>query len=331
MSATENKDLVSLIIPVYNVEKYVSQCLESAINQTYKNLEIIVVDDCSTDNSKEICLEYANKDSRIKFIQNSTNKGPSYTRNIALDESDGEWIAFLDSDDWIDKDAIERLLSFSIKNDVDIAMFPAKIVVDEKTTETAYRYYDKTRLLEKDEVIKKVLTDEIGGQQCVKFYKRKCWADLRFPIGRLYEDLAISYMPFIKACKIGYYDEPFYNYRMNPNSISHSKKRPEKQYHIFLAFYERLEYVKKMMPVLEEQLFEKTVIYALNVIDSYIRSQNKDEYRYYEYARKYLEDNKMRISRLSFSRYKLMAEAFLTNDALYIPLLKVKNFIGRLR
>ena len=101
--------LISVIIPVYNVEKYLSQCLDSVINQTYKNLEIICVDDSSTDNSLEILKEYAQKDTRIKIIKNEKNLGLGLTRNEGVKVAKGEYIHFLDSDDWMNLNAYEKL------------------------------------------------------------------------------------------------------------------------------------------------------------------------------------------------------------------------------
>lgn len=113
---------VSIIIPIYNVEQYLAQCLDSVINQTYKNIEIICVNDCSLDNSFRILDEYSKNDKRIKIINRENNGGLSAARNTGLDNASGKYIYFLDSDDWIDLDYIEKMLNAAIKNDVEVVL-----------------------------------------------------------------------------------------------------------------------------------------------------------------------------------------------------------------
>ena len=113
MKVTEEKPLVSIIIPVYNAEKYLEECLNSIIGQTYSNLEILLIDDGSKDRSGEICDQYAKQDNRIK-VHHKPNSGVSRTRNYGLDHCHGEWVVFVDSDDYVEKDYIERFLSYSV-------------------------------------------------------------------------------------------------------------------------------------------------------------------------------------------------------------------------
>ena len=115
------KALVSIIIPVYNVEKYLAQCLESVCGQTYKNLEIIVVDDESPDHSGEIAEEFAKKDSRVR-VEHIKNRGAAGARNVGLELCTGEYILFVDSDDWIELNMVEKLLAAIEETDSDIAL-----------------------------------------------------------------------------------------------------------------------------------------------------------------------------------------------------------------
>ena len=116
----KNNDLISVIIPIYNVEKFLSFCIDSIVNQTYKNLEIILVDDGSTDNSGKICDEYALKDNRIK-VMHKQNGGVSSARNVGLNIAKGKYIGFVDSDDYVENDMFEILHNLIIKNNVDIS------------------------------------------------------------------------------------------------------------------------------------------------------------------------------------------------------------------
>lgn len=115
-----NNPKVSIIMPVYNVEKYLKKCLNSLINQTLDDIEIICVNDGSTDNSDKILQEFAQKDSRIKILTQS-NKGQSVARNLAIENANGEYLGFVDSDDWVDLDYFEKLYNIAIKYDCDIA------------------------------------------------------------------------------------------------------------------------------------------------------------------------------------------------------------------
>lgn len=127
----EISDLVSIIIPVYNVENYISQCIDSIINQTYKNLQIIIVNDGATDNTDKICEEYLKKDSRIE-LYNKKNGGVSSARNYGISKANGKWILFVDSDDWIEKNTIERCMQYLQYGEYDICFIGYKACYSEK-------------------------------------------------------------------------------------------------------------------------------------------------------------------------------------------------------
>jgi succinoglycan biosynthesis protein ExoO len=122
--------LVSVIIPTYNVEKYIKQCIDSVLVQTYPHFEIILVDDCSTDNTVNIIKSY--KDSRIRLLINDVNKGPSYSRNRAIEASKGEWIAFLDSDDWWDINRLQKLISCANETSAEFIADDIYLILDGK-------------------------------------------------------------------------------------------------------------------------------------------------------------------------------------------------------
>lgn len=179
--------LISVIIPVYNVEEYLSKCVESVINQTYKDIEILLVDDGSTDNSGELCNAFANSDNRIHVIHKS-NGGLSDARNAALDIMTGDYVTFIDSDDYVTSDYIEYLYTLLIKYNADVSMCNLKRIYSEK---------DKLSL-EKEKI---TLMDGLSAmenylyQGCVtptawcKLYKRRIFDGLRYPFG-YYEDMA---------------------------------------------------------------------------------------------------------------------------------------------
>ena len=237
-------DLISVIVPVYNVEKYLRQCLESIINQTYKNLEIILVDDGSTDNSGNICEEYAPKDNRIKVIH-KTNSGLSSARNAGLDICTGEYIGFVDSDDWLEPDMYEILHDKMIEDQADIVNCGF------------YREYkehrEKFAVLEKcvysgyDVIEQSYSSPYVCYAVWFKLYRRQCFDKVRFPVGKNYEDLAIFFPTFEKARKVLVIPEALYHYRQRSTGIMLSFFN-KKQLDIINICKEQLDYVKNNYP-----------------------------------------------------------------------------------
>ena len=228
--------LISVIIPVYNVEKYLRKCIESVVGQTYKNLEIILVDDGSTDNSSKICDDFAAKDDRIVIIH-QPNAGLSSARNLGLDIMKGDYVSFVDSDDWIEKDMFATLLTILKEEDADIAICSYYWVVedrcfpiDDSGKKVIYNRENALRELFRDKVIRNYV--------CDKFYKREVFEGIRFPVGRFYEDIAIIYKLFDKIDKLVSVGIPKYYYRIHDDSIV-AKEDPIKGYHFFLGMYEQ--------------------------------------------------------------------------------------------
>ncbi len=210
--------LISVIVPVYNVEKYIKECLESIINQTYRNIEIILVDDGSTDNSGKICDEYAKIDSRIKVIHKE-NEGISKTRNIGIEKACGEYIQFADSDDYMEIDAIEKIYNIAKEYNADIVSFSHYILNNGKLIGD---YNNTIKELNTSEAIKELLLDnKIRNYLWEKMWKRELFKEIRFPEGKKFEDIATTAFLFEKANKVVFYDYPEYYYRQREGSILH--------------------------------------------------------------------------------------------------------------
>ena len=124
--------MITVIIPVYNVEDYLHVCINSVLRQSYQDFEIICIDDASTDSSLEILEYFVRKDSRVRILKNDSNKGPGYSRNKALDNANGKYIFFLDSDDWITKETLEFLFNQCEKDDLDVIMFKNIVFYEDK-------------------------------------------------------------------------------------------------------------------------------------------------------------------------------------------------------
>lgn len=212
--------MISLIVPVYNTEKYIRECVESIINQTYKNWEVIIIDDGSTDYSPSICDEFTRIDSRIKVIHQA-NGGLSAARNAGLNLSQGEYIMFVDSDDVLPSDALEVLRNTLIVSKSDIICGDFITFKSYSELESIHlKSNDKFKVFISKDAIRDVLYQRVlNNSAWGKIYRRYLWDDVRFTQGIGYEDLDIFYRIFIKANKIGYINKIVYFYRKNMESI----------------------------------------------------------------------------------------------------------------
>jgi len=178
--------LISIIIPVYNVKQYLKKCVDSVIAQTYKNIEIIIVDDGSTDGSSSLCNEIKNDDNRIK-VYHKQNGGLSSARNFGIDKAKGEYIGFVDSDDYIDNDMYEVLLDLAEKNNAEMSMCALYDVYGDKIRRINNNITSET--VGREEAIRMVLEAEVVSVTAVnKLYKKELFRDARYPEGRTAED-----------------------------------------------------------------------------------------------------------------------------------------------
>lgn len=222
-----NQVKVSIIIPVYNVEQYISQCLDSLINQTLQEIEIICINDGSKDNSLNILNDYAKKDSRIKII-NKKNEGLSCARNDGLKAASGEYIGYVDSDDWVAEDFYEKLFIAAKKYNADIAA--GNIVRCGKLVRKYRIKYEKEELL--TDGLEKLKAAQIPKYNYVwnKIYKRESLLklDIPFPAGKVYEDIRWSIKVIYYLENLVTVPESNYYYRKNQNSIVSVTKKSEK-------------------------------------------------------------------------------------------------------
>ena len=209
--------MISVIVPVYRVEHYLEECLDSIAKQTYTEFEVLMVDDCSPDNSRAICGQYAAKDSRFLLLSRESNGGPSAARNTGLREARGAYIAFVDSDDRIAPDYLEVLLESMIANGSDIAVCGISQVL---LSGKVLRRRAESRCFEREEAIVEMLCQRsFDTSAWGKLYSRKALEGVFFTEGILYEDLDIMYLVFERCRKISYTDDTSYYYLHHKNSI----------------------------------------------------------------------------------------------------------------
>lgn len=322
------RDLISVIVPVYNTEKYLSRCIESVLNQTYKAFELILVDDGSTDKSPHICDDYAAKDRRIK-VMHQENQGVSSARNKGLDCAKGKYITFVDSDDYIVPEFIEKMHDVMTNNDVEICVcdffqFASDIMPE----------------VYKQEEIK----IHTGREACFfqysnrsikfiapwgKLYRKKCFDHIAYPVGRIHEDEFITYKLLYQANQIAEIDNKLYGYYINPKGIMRSKFSLTK-YDIVEAIDEKEKYFMKNNEQELVKLCEKKRDLAIAMLG--IRARKEKVYKsiFPKYRVGFIESVKILQKNMSNDEY----EAFLYD---YYPHLvicqsyikKIKDVFGR--
>ena len=220
-----NKMLVSIIVPVYNVKNYLEQCVKSILSQTYKNLEVLLIDDGSTDGSGLICDRFAVSDKRIKVFH-CVNGGVSAARNTGIQKCTGQWISFVDSDDFVYPDMIETLLDAAVENKAQIAIGETtqtdKNAEDFSHMEEAFESR-RVRPIDGITILENLLNNKMRKSIWGMLFDTKLVRKTRFSTGRIYEDL--PYLPLVLRSRPGivWVDKTVYVYRMNPDSITHQK------------------------------------------------------------------------------------------------------------
>ena len=231
--------LVSVIIPVYNVERYVRKCVNSVRRQTYRNLEILLIDDGSTDRSGSICDALAETDSRIRVIH-KTYGGPSAARNCGLRIASGKYVAFADSDDYIQPNMIEKLLSAFAQSDVDAAACNYEFVFDNGKKKPHRTFFQTDQLLSGREAVRCLLSEQYF--RCYvwnKMFRAELFRDVVFPEGVIYEDIITCYRLLAKAKRVLYFHDTLYAYRQHSGSITQkSNKSPKDLAEIIRAIRE---------------------------------------------------------------------------------------------
>ena len=283
---TVDSPLISVIIPVYNVEKYLRQCLDSVLAQTYSNYEVILVDDGSSDRSPKICNEYALKNNHIRVFH-KTNGGASTARNVGLKESKGDYIFFLDSDDWIEPNTLETMMTTAKNEKADLVFCEAQAIDDEKGTRIEGHYEYKKYYPTGDAyqiMLQMMERKEFHVAIWMLLLDRSIFLDnhLLFKEGIIYEDMIIAYQFFCVANYAAHVPKKLYTRRYHPNSVVTSAKT-EKNYISAATVYREVGEFMKSLPD-NKQSPKHIVRCAYKVLDDYrqmpkcVKSKYKDDY-----------------------------------------------------
>lgn len=219
---------ISVLVPIYNAEKYIEKCLDSIVNQTYENIEIVLIEDGSTDNSLEIIKEYSKQDKRIKIIS-IKNNGVADARNKALENATGNYVTFVDSDDYVEKDYVETLYTNLKKYEADIAVCNCYNII-EKTGSKNFKTFGINKVKEYNniEAVENLFYyNFFRHSPWGKLYKKNLWNNIKFPVGKNYEDLATIYKLFLKSKNVIYIPKEKYNYLIRQGSIVHNEMKKE--------------------------------------------------------------------------------------------------------
>lgn len=266
------QELISVIVPIYNVEDYIDRCVNSICGQSYKNLEIILVDDGSPDKCGEICNEYAIHDSRIIVIHKE-NGGLSDARNAGLNVCRGKYVTFIDSDDYIELDYIETLYMSLIENQADISIGDYLYETEDGLTINSYLNSGKVRVFNQKEAIGELCKMKLFSNSAWgKLYPTEFFSDIRYPKGKIYEDIPVTYRLILKAKRVVFCEKPIYHYIFRLQAISKGSFKPQRL--DALQFVKQMKYdIVKIYPEYKELLanreFEEYIyIYKSLIEDS---------------------------------------------------------------
>ena len=228
---------LSVIVPVYKVEKYIHKCIDSILNQTFTDFELILVDDGSPDSCGKICDEYAMKDARVRVIH-QINKGIAFTRNLGIKEAQCEYISFIDSDDYILPEMFYTMIEIMEKEkDIDITVCDVNLFYDNNGENLIRKYQNINNNIQGNELKERFLLDEYPNYLANKIFRRKIFKNISMPEGIVFEDLYIMPSLIVAAERIYYIAEGFYCYRQHRSTFNKQSK-VKKKYGLFKAWCE---------------------------------------------------------------------------------------------
>ena len=318
------KEKVSIIVPVYNVESYLPRCIESLINQTYKNIEIILINDGSTDSSLAICEDYSKKDDRIIFI-NQSNGGLSAARNAGIDCSSGEYICFVDSDDWVELDYVQFCLDLLVDSSSEIAVVGSFDSYDEKDEYNTKGWVDKDYIAyDKSSAMRLLIEDvHIKSHAWDKMFQKDLFKDIRFPVGKNFEDIFIMHELFNKAKTIVLSKQPKYHYYIRSNSIARNYKT-KNILDYFDAHFGRLDFLNDFYPDLIKMQHTKLMELLLSYYPKFKRNgaKNAEEYsrqkiEFIDYQSRIIDQYEHGHEPFTEDKYKYMYKVFSVNKFLF--------------
>ena len=268
-TAVKQDVLVSVIVPVYNVEDYLGRCVDSILTQTYSNLEVILVDDGATDASGSICDRYAQIDARVKVIHKE-NGGLSSARNAGIDMATGDWLEFVDSDDWLEPDAVESMLHLAQNHQVELVV-GGRWDVSAKTGKRKKGLCPVVQeVISGEELVSRIFRwNNCDSSACDKLFARRLFQQVRFPDGVICEDVPVMYKIVLDAGRAAVLNKPIYNYFHRSGSITYTGIS-EKTFHFSRHTAQILPWIQANFPSLETEakyLRVRSLAYTVQSVD----------------------------------------------------------------
>src|SRR5574344_1828796 len=261
---------ITVIVSAYNAKKYINKCLDSIVNQTYKNIEIIVVNDCSTDNTKKILGKYKN----IILIDNLKNSGAAFSRNKALEKATGDFIGFVDADDYIDNNYYEVMVNNALKNDADLVIAPIKVVYEKSKNYIVSSITDENGFSKFN-----FINTGLAASPCNKIFKKELIINYPFLIGKMNEDVPTVIPSIVKAKKICLVNDVFYYYIQHDESVQNASFT-DKKFDIFDSVdlcLKRINGCKDYDRISAAIIYNQIILLLIYVI---VKEKNK-KYRYH--------------------------------------------------
>lgn len=327
---------VSVIIPVYNTYDYLSKCLDSLVNQTLEDIEFIVVNDGSPDDSEKLIKEYSKKYSKIKYYKKK-NGGLSSARNFGIKKATGEYIGFVDSDDYVENTMFEKLYNKAVDTNSDVVCCQLNYLYPNKTI---LHHYKDLNIFGKSVISSPQILNQVKSYACNKIYKRELWDKFTFP-NQYFEDSAIIYNVLSNANKIDVIDEGLYYYRKDVETAI-TKKKDQATYDIFkscdsiLTYYKKYKNNQDLMKSINDIIIGHITIRVGTYINAY---DFKSGYRYIKFAKNYLNKNipdwknkvyygNHNVDSIRSLRYRYCVKNYLCYIGLYI-LVYIKKIIRK--
>ena len=268
---------ISVIVPVYKVEPYLHKCLDSIVNQTYRNLEIILVDDGSPDGCPAICDEYARRDPRVRVIHQE-NGGVSAARNAGLDAATGDWIGWVDPDDWIEADMYESLLENALAYEADIAVCGR---VERHPDKDVFWGWEAVQVWDQEQAVGQLLEDKaLRNYQCDKLWRRELFEGVRFPVGEIFEDITVTCQLLLRARRVIALPGTKYNYRQRFDSIVRNQSFSQQLSYVRAA-RRQMETLRPVWPQYEPQMAAQWVAASIGLWMTYhtVPKGEREQYR----------------------------------------------------
>ena len=279
------KPLISVIVPAYNVEKFIGKCIDSILRQSFKDFEVLLIDDGAKDSTPEICDACAKKDSRIK-VYHKENGGLSDARNYGIDRMQGKYVTLIDSDDYVDSGYFEYLYGLiTQEEDIQIAICGKKSVrEDENASPDPETFHE---IITGERAVQKMLCGHGSGHSAWgKLYSADLWKTVRYPKGKIYEDYATTYRVMALVDKAAWGNAAMYFYVQHIESIMHQKCSRRSLSLVDIAD-EETEFIVKKWPALKQEALARKVTSELKCLQNILNAKNEE---FDDYKQKIVED-----------------------------------------